>query len=166
MELSKGLNYRKHSFIDIISGILNPDFESHLEHLFNAGISWHGSNYLNNGLRSPIHFSSWALEMCFENIRRLSFPEMPSRFQSVFGWTNLSDAEKFRQAEGGRIYAIQPMDAVAVLDMNLITGSREYFGSRDGNAKAYWGGNTPQTDGYSPIYEAVMKCPVKILGVV
>jgi hypothetical protein len=56
-----------------------------------------------------------------------------------------------------------------LLDMNLIAGTKKLFagtsgaGSSSDNARAYWGGKTPEAPEYTPTIEVVMKCPVKIL---
>ena len=162
--LSKGLNFRQHSWLNILGGFMDKDFANHIETMFSEGISVHGSNYLFEGLYGDISYSSWALEMCFESIRFKEFSNRPSRLQSAFAWRDLADAQNFRKNLDCDIYAVEPLDTVAFLDMNLITGDKKLFGGAEDNAKAYWSGTKPEVQGYTPVIEVVMKCPVRILG--
>ena len=163
LDLSKGLNFHQHSWINLLGGFVDRGFVKHLEQLFEQGISKHGSNYLYHGLKDMICYSSWALEMCFEHVRYTEFTEKPSRLQSAFAWRDLAEAQKALRSNEWAIYAVQPLDAVAFLDMKLITGDRKLFGGAEDNARAYWGGKKPETPEYTPLTEVVMKCPVKIL---
>lgn len=163
LTLSKGLNYRQNSWLNLLGGFMDKDFSDHMDEMFSEGISVHGSNYLFQGLRGEFIYSSWALEMCFENVRYKYFPNKPSRLQSAFAWRDLDDAQKFRRSRDCDIYAVEPLDSVAFLDMNLITGDKKLFGGAEDNAKAYWSGTKPEAQGYMPAIEVVMKCPVRII---
>ena len=169
LNLNKGFNFFQHSWINFLGGFVDKGFLEHLDNIFLEGISEHGSNYLYQGFKGTINFPSWALEMCFESVRYKEFPDKPSRFQGAFAWRDLKDAQGFIRSIGHNnamwdIYAVEPLDAVAFLDMNLITGDTRYFGGSVCNAMAYWNGDTPEVQGYSPTIEVLMKCPVKVLG--
>jgi hypothetical protein len=116
--------------------------QEHLDALFPNGVTEHGRQYLVQA--QVIAAQEPALELLFEYVRRASFPDRPSRFQSLFGFGSLGDALRFRNdmnAERARIWRVEVSDAFRA-DMNylkLVGASAltvSYFAHR------YWSGSS------------------------
>ena len=114
-----------------------PDFalQSHIEHLFPDGLSWHGRRYLfwqntyafppQPGLYDAANLDvmrSHAIELLVEYVRRASFPEKPSRYQSLFCWSSREDADRFLSGTGGSGAALWEVEGESQFraDMNLL----------------------------------------------
>jgi len=164
LEYQKGLELRRQSTVSAIENFTSAIFFEHLTKMAGEGLSCHGTSFLlNHPNAESINFSSWALEMSFEYERVSSFKNMPSRFQSAFAWRDLEAAQQFSRRYGdGTIYVVEPLSDVAILDMNLLS-CHKYFGSAALNANAYWSGKQPLDEEYKPIYEVLMKLPVKVI---
>lgn len=116
------LNLSRHNYRQdlVFTPSLDNDYttqqvENHLLEMFPEGLSLHGWLY---ALSSPgIHLndgritidSSCAIEMLFEFIRRASFPDRPSRFQSFFAFDSLENVREFARALP--IYEMKPKSA-------------------------------------------------------
>lgn len=134
-----------------------PFLAGHVGQLFPEGVSNHGERYfLQNEAKALI--ASPMLELLFEQVRRASFPERPSRFQSMFAVETLEEALQFRSRYGGAaIYAVTA-DITFRADMSLLNGENSTLVT-SWLAHRYWDGKAGPTNAF---WEWLMKCPVKV----
>lgn len=140
--------------------------------MFPEGISYHGfhyldENYQNIGGNQP---SFYILEYELELIRKAYFPNLPSRFQSLFAIENLEEIQKWNGifSENCTIWEIEFDESNYVkLDSSLLIPSLK---ADDKNVTFspknsffygyhYWNGNISN----NPRMELLIKPPVKIL---
>ncbi|MDD1685596.1 DUF2441 domain-containing protein [Methanoregula sp.] len=119
-------------------------------------------NQICNIPRGPAQFihNIPIIELTFELIRRMEFPQLPSRFQSIFGWSTLNEAKAFRETHGNGesdIYSVKCEECIKV-DMNLLLMGGSPIGSII-LARKYWSGEA----GNNPRWEILMKPPVYII---
>ena len=85
------------------------DLEGLAHSLFPEGLTPHGKRYLFSEslvIRTPEGPAQAVphipiIELVAELVRRLHFPHNPSRFQALFAWETLQEAEHFQQEQGG-----------------------------------------------------------------
>lgn len=81
-----------------------PELQAHVDKLFPDGLSRHGERYLLQAGSLGLALEP-SMELLFEYVRRAMAPEAPSRFQSVFAFERLEDAQRF-EAEFGEGVAL------------------------------------------------------------
>lgn len=162
-----------------------------IEQYFEGGLTAHGKNYLYNvfnlseeALKNPQQFlepdtifrlvddptvgNSWVKEIVFELVRRDSYPERPSRFQSVFGARNEEELRQWRtlpavDADSGDLYRVTP-EGHFIGDSSLLDLPEEYpnpFSLSEDlkhRANQYWSGNTTK----EPVWEVLLEPAVEI----
>lgn len=118
--------------------------------LYSEGISSHGIQYLltqgivifHPGSNVPQQIAPAVpmTEAIFELIRKTEFPDKPSRFQSMFGWCDLSQARHFKAscAVDATIYEIES-DNAFIADQNLLYLGASVIGAYE-LARQYWSG--------------------------
>jgi len=137
-----------------------------IRELFPNGLSNHGRQYLydkyefvNDNFGKSYMSYMPIIEKTFELVRRISFPERPSRFESLFGWQTLEEAQNFKEKLGepnNKIYKVSTSSFFKA-DMNLL-----YAPTIAGTillAEKYWQGNA----GQNPCWEILMSAPIKII---
>jgi len=99
-----------------------------MHELFPGGVSRHGVEYfIDSGHAQPSVDTNGMIEMIAELMRRVKYPERPSRFQSLFAWQTLEDAYRFAgQSKLSRPDNANPAFAVWEVDT---MGSGEIFAS-------------------------------------
>lgn len=140
--------------------INRPELQAHLDEMFPEGVSVHGDRYFLQSSMSPT-LTDPNIEIFFEYVRRSSFPNKVSRYQSFFGSESIDDAIRFRTSHGtplDRIWKVEA-DTFHRADMNLLTKQcsilvYSYF------AHLYWMGKPGSAN---PIWEILMKPPIKII---
>lgn len=100
------------------------------------------------------------IELVFELVRKASFPSMPSRFQSVFAFETLSEAQNFKANNSkypSLIYLVEGQRSVK-LDMSLL---KIGFNAAVGIllAEKYWSGQQSEI----PEWEVLIQPPIKII---
>ena len=138
------------------------EMEEYLSHNYPDGLSRHGIKYLlekNNHQDEPIDGDT-AMEMLFEMVRMLKFPQKNSRFNSFFGFESLDGARIFREKFGkpdDPIYKIECQHYFR-MDMNwLKLGASPLKGLMF--AQNYWKGIASE----SPSWECLIKFPIQIV---
>ena len=148
-------------------------FESYEEResvvrMYPDGLSNHGKFYLMNfdirklnhfGHAEPFVWNEPMMECVFEFIRVTEFPERPSRFQSMFAWRNLADANFFigqQQLQDFHVYEVES-DSCFIGDMRLIFLSANLISSYE-MARRYWAGESSA----SPLHEVLIPLPATI----
>lgn len=132
---------------------------------FPQGITNHGGAYIAaawRGIPNQAIFAEQPLELIAELVRRLEFPAMPSRLQSLFACRSLSEAQAFRsraRAPHAKIFEVD--SAVSFVgDMQLI-----HLGSSPASClelvHKYWRGESSG----SPTFEVLLGSPVRVLSV-
>jgi hypothetical protein len=144
---------------------VEPEFlQHHVDSLFPEGISSHGDTYfLKNETQakgvSPI------IELVFEYVRRSNYSHRPSRFQSFFAFGSPKDATNFSKIYGnstGTLWEVECDDARCFkADMNILT-LRDSLLVLSYRASCYWEG-LPDPSGKTPIWEFLLKPPIKIV---
>lgn len=148
-----------------------PFDQSFLPARFPQGLSKHGQRYLINwpvltnavfavddGTFESATYYVTTLEIVFELVRRLEFPNQLSRFQSMFACRTEADLRRFATQTGsqGTIYEIET-DRFQVHDMALLRlGNAISHAWR--NASNYWCGTASDT----PLWECLIELPVNI----
>lgn len=132
--------------------------------LFPDGLSIWGFKMVNpgswiEGEPTPEQQIMLEREADFEEVRRLHFPDKPSRLQSLFGFATLDDVTRLRRIRSlhdARVWQVEAGE-VFVGDMSLYEGYT--IGHFKEVATRYWAGEkTPE-----PFFEAVMKLPVQVI---
>lgn len=135
---------------------------------FPDGLSNHGQRYLINWSVAPglvdtnmgesLTYSASTIELVFELVRRLEFPDSFSRFASFFGCRDEAELRTFaaKKNSTGTIYEVE-VGEFQVRDMSLLdlgdTNSHAWL-----NARKYWS----EADSGDPIWECLIKLPVTI----
>ena len=141
-------------------GMFCQDFIRHLEDLCQAGLSYHGISYLFRNFETSRAFRADLIlkELNLEYVRWKNKIDEPSRFQSLFAFTDKEDALKFAQDNKAypTIYEVEPLGRFFKADMNY---------SRYPNyAKQYWRGKSMCDDNdRRQIWECLLELPVKII---
>jgi hypothetical protein len=143
--------------------------QQHVDAWHPDGVTQHGETYL----LSPAHATLLdpVVELTCELVRRAEFKRAPSRFESVFGFELLSDAQAFLAEYGGpgaRIFEVEADSEPFRADMRclnirstiLVTayGSRRYWSQQPTDIHLFPGAQ-PQT----PFWELLLRPPVRVL---
>ena len=145
---------------------VNPQFlQEHVDSLFPEGLTRHGEQYLLRSTQS-LGIASPRIELLWGYVRRASFPDRPSRYQSVFGWESEEDAGRFNvqyASDNGAICELDCDEAVRA-DMTLLCGNMSalvssYF------AHLYWEGKANPDEKVEPLWEVLLRPPVRVLRV-
>lgn len=141
-------------------------FKSNILELYPDGLSYHGLTYAIIPFGDTDPRSSQEIETVFEFYRQIYFADKISRFQSFFCFQTLTEAKKFAKTNSEenhdyKIYEVEvDHDNYFIGDMNLLRGNtviNSYMYSHD-----YWSGG----HSCNPIYEVLVKPPLKILSIV
>ena len=140
------------------------DLRKHAQELFPEGMTRHGWYYLKQrhtyGAQPHFtHETSCFTDMNFEYVRRISFPNLPSRFRSIFAWETLEEAQKFRREFNCETAAVYEVDGTTFFraDMSwLLLGTQNVTGSL--LAHKYWSGLASP----NPCWEIICEAPVTI----
>lgn len=191
----------------------DEEIEKYLHENFSEGLSQHGCSYVNEACAeveiSPIFMgdmfggegvplvqiddirnvllqaNSAVIDQAFELVRRISFPELPSRLQSLFCFGSM---EELRTWDGysekeGQVFEIEASENKTLcLDMSLVKGGFDCNifskNSNDGlseksllsaahfnaqtilYANKYWSGEKSDY----PIFEHLVEYPIKVLN--
>ncbi len=101
------------------------------------------------------------LELTFELVRQLQFPQMLSRWQSLFGFKELEDAHHFKleyNAADASVWKVKTSFSTRH-DMRLLSLDND-MATVLGRAHRYWRGEAGSQD---PIWEHLLQYPVEIL---
>lgn len=147
------------------------DIEALAKAEFPNGLSPHGKRYF---LDEPLVISTSngpapyaphipIIELVVELIRRLEFPDHPSRYESLFAWETPEDATSFRDsycAGEGNLLRVEA-ECAGRYDMNqLFLG-----GTTSGSwmfARRYWNGVASAR----PCWEVLLRLPASVIEVV
>jgi|ThiBiot_500_plan_2_1041550.scaffolds.fasta_scaffold62392_1 hypothetical protein len=162
---------------DYVSCIFHPvldcfdqsDLELLVNELFPAGLTRHGKHYfLNHSLlvHTPEGIVPFVphlpvIELTVELVRRLYFPERPSRFASIFAWKSLNEAKLFQKEFGGEQILQLEADASFCGDMDLLFLGGSGVGAIQ-FAMKYWRGESSS----SPRLEYLLIPPVRVISAV
>jgi hypothetical protein len=109
-QLDCDTNYAERKFYPVSPHYSKQDLQTLIQELYPQGISSHGKQYLldqclvvkkPNGTPASVCPVVPIMELVVELIRRVSFPTLPSRFTSIFGWDTKEDAISFRTSHCG-----------------------------------------------------------------
>ena len=146
--------------LTLIKSMIDPSFMEHIARMYEQGISYHGYRYLVHPIQNKFSFSEWATEVYFEYVRYKEFPELPSRFQSIFGWKSLEQAIVFDR--DSPIFEISNETGFFIADMNLLKMSFNQH-SNEETARKYWRGERQNDDlNYVPVWEYIINNPVTV----
>jgi hypothetical protein len=142
------------------------DLQEHVDAMFPKGVTEHGRQYfVGNTVIGPVQEP--AIELLFEYVRRASFADTPSRFESVFAFNSLADAQQFRADTGAAGAAIWEVEAEPGLraDMNYLrlvgvsALTVSYFAHR------YWAGESSAPDSApEALWEYLLLPPVRVVA--
>lgn len=139
-----------------------PDLQMHVDMLFPEGVTNHGERYMLNSMTQANSING-VLDLLFEYVRRSNYRACPSRFQSIFGFDSIEQANQFRNKYGkpnDLIWEIESNNAFKA-DMNLLTLGTSLL-VLSYNAHRYWQGI--QSD--DPFWEYLLIPPIKVVQVV
>ncbi|MFV8762071.1 hypothetical protein ACNSO7_27110 [Yersinia enterocolitica] len=143
--------------------------QTHALSRFDNGVSRHANNLFFNSninlVQSEAGCSS-IIEILLEERRRASFPEKPSRFQSIFACSTIQGVAWFRGSSkcpiDTPIFEVYASTGWHRGDMNLLNMNctpTEFSYRLD----LYWQGITYKAwDNYSPFWEIVIPLPARI----
>lgn len=137
-----------------------PFLQKHVDGLFPDGVTLHGDRYLLDA-GSNLQVINPTLELVWEYARRTHRPDAPSRYQSVFAWETLTDAERFRVEYGipqAVIWEVEAHEAFRA-DMHLLAGHTALLASHC--AVRYWNGEA--NFDVAPLWELLLRPPVQVL---
>ncbi len=165
--LSEGatLDLTKHTDMD------PPTLQGHVDGLFPDGVTRHGDFYFL-GSHSQSQAIEPNIELIYEYVRRACFPEVPSRFQSVFACATLDEAKRFRDSPdwsgtGAPIWKVATPHAGHRVDMTLLTHGLSIL-MLSYRAHRYWSGapnnmhefGVPRVE---PFWELLLRPPVTVI---
>lgn len=117
--------------------------------MFPDGLSHHGEYYFFS-LEPACSKPEFMIELLFEQVRRLTHPERPSRFQSMFAVDSIEKAQEFIarcRADSARIFEISGTTEFKA-NMNLLHSNHpslatswyaeQYWAGNDGGHPAFW----------------------------
>ena len=139
-----------------------PYLQAHVDQLFPDGLSIHGKRYLIDP-DSRGNLPSAAIELLFEHVRRASFSECPSRFQSFFACTSIEDAHEFRKSYGNESVSIFEI----YTENEFFKGNMRLLDNNQTNlvcsylAHEYWTGN-PGPSELVGLTEVLLNLPVTV----
>ncbi len=145
---------------------------------FTSGLSTHGIKYFAENFKSILSsddLNSYDIELFFEFIRQLHFPNKLSRFQSIFTVQEIAQLEKWGQLKVGNYQIVKlkvehnnysTHDASFLNRSTLVNKNNPgYFkfspGSYLDNAFNYWNGSMSS----DPKVELLIKPPVKVVEI-
>jgi hypothetical protein len=146
--------------------------QNHVDSLFQRGVSNFGERYFLNPTSKPFGID-WdnrriieenAIEILFEYVRRSHFSTMPSRFESIFAFESVENANKFitkfvkNPSNRGTLWEVEGNDYVK-LDMNFLSLGNSIL-CASYNAHKYWRG---EESGSEQTWEILLKPPVKVI---
>lgn len=146
--------------------ITAPSLNPFNDQTFAEGLSKHGELYhLQFGIYNQQNIPAGAIEYSLELVRRLQFPDKPSRLQSMFACEHLDHAKHFRGTSGSKISA--PIfevnsDNYHRGDMNLINAgcNMAEFHRR---MVSYWQGESYAIEeNYEAFWEIIIPLPATI----
>lgn len=134
------------------------DLQEIVNEMFPNGVSYHGNAYFLN--KPNIMDTSQDIELTFELVRRYKYPDKLSRFESFFAIDKTNIIPMINRLKCNinniRIYEVEA-DIYSKHDMNLLIKSSNIVNTA--LAELYWKGETI----FEPLYEYLLKPPVKIL---
>lgn len=139
------------------------DFIQVLNMLAPGGLSPHGLVYCTNPSALAAD-KSVAIDLSLELFRRSFFASKPSRYQSVFAWDNLEDAQAFRE----KLLPEFPncvINEVSTASDNIHRGDMSILANNTTNLvytdilRLYWSSFTFRDD---PLWEYVLPLPVTV----
>jgi hypothetical protein len=158
--LAEGAVIRRVSYTDVEPASL----QVHVDEMFPNGVTAHGERHFVASQALPIQ--ERGIELLFEYVRRAHFPERPSRFESVFAFDTLSNAQRFRDEFGTPDAVIWEIQAERMFraDMNYLrfvdhsTLRDSYYAHR------YWSGESSTPDfGQPPSWEILLETPAETI---
>ena len=160
-------DYTSCSFYPVQDHFHRSDLEALVDELFPGGMTRHGKQYL---LSEPLVIRTQQgplpavphipmIELISELVRRLLFPERPSRLTALFAWESLDEAIRFRnETGGGKIYHVEANEIFRG-DMKLLLLGGSGVGAVQ-FARKYWrGDSSPQ-----PRWEYLLVPPVRVIA--
>jgi len=140
---------------------LTKDFSTEVteNEYFKEGISSHGVHYY----LFDVNNNDYAIDIIFEYERMINFPNKLSRYQALFAFDINSAVDFIKQKElNDNFYKIYEIEAECYErhNMNLVRGWSHCVISKW--AKLYWGDEADPNKEREPIYEYLVKLPVKI----
>jgi hypothetical protein len=157
-------------FFPIQDVFTRDDLESLARELFPGGLTKHGKRYLLDEclvIRTPQGPAPQVphipmIELASELVRRLSFPQLPSRLQALFAWASYDEALAFQRESGGSgtIYEVEA-DKYFRGDMRLLYLGGSGIGAWH-YAMKYWRGEASPT----PRWEYLLVPSVRVLRAV
>lgn len=152
--------------LDVRTRCTVDDIQQHLQAAYPYGLSPHGRRYLSR----PTRFvdigdceyvpSNPVIELAYELVRQIKFPDLPSRFTSIFGWATLGEALLFKLTHGStddRIYRVSCVNSLRV-DMNMVHLGRN-LAATSLLAERYWRGEASEI----PQWEVLLQGPIEVI---
>ncbi|MFQ6246877.1 hypothetical protein ACLMPP_20690 [Yersinia enterocolitica] len=145
--------------------------QTHTLSRFSNGVSRYANNLFYNNhinlVQSNKKFNS-VIEMLLEERRNTSFPEKPSRFQSIFACSTIQGAAWFRGFSkcpiDTPIFEVYASTGWHRGDMNLLNMNCTPV-ELSHRLDLYWQGATYEMwEGYAPFWEIVIPLPARIGG--
>lgn len=145
------------------SDVMPQELQKHVNGLFPQGVTSHGERYILRG-KTPAKGVEPIIELLFEYVRRSQFSFRPSRFQSLFAFGTLEDAEAFKNhpkygKPNSLIWKVEADNAFKA-DMNLLH-LRGSLLRASYNAHRYWSG-LPNVE-EPPWWEYLLIPPIKVI---
>lgn len=124
-------------------------------------------NLTNKNSNNPeYHWNSYLIDVLYEYERLASFPDMPSRFQSIFASKTLAEAESWKELlriPNSKIYELEfSHENYTQVDSNFLKCQINRFdlSSIQNSAAMYWSGEMKKQKFSLP--ELIIKLPVQL----
>jgi len=159
-------NFHSCRFFPVQDHFTRQDLERLVQELFPEGLTQHGKRYLLDECLviptphgpAPQVPNIPMVELICELVRRLSFPNLPSRLQALYAWASPDEALAFqREFGGGTIYEVEG-DQYFRGDMNLLYLGGSGIGAWQ-FAMKYWSGDASP----APRWEYLLVPPVRVV---
>ena len=143
--------------LNIYQDISPPELAVHVKDLFPDGVSIHGEQYFLSNKAQAMAVDPM-LELLFEQVRRTTQPERPSRLQSMFAVETLDQARLFQSEFGGSaIYKVNS-NVTFRANMRLLNAGNSNLAT-SWFAHLYWKGEAGPINLF---WEYILKCPVHV----
>lgn len=153
-------------FFPVQDHFTREDLERLVLELFPGGLTRHGKRYLLDEclvIATPQGPAPQVphipmIELACELVRRISFPELPSRLQALFAWQSRDEALAFQRESGsGTIYEVEA-DKFFRGDMKLLYLGGSGIGAWH-FAMKYWTAEASPT----PRWEYLLVPPIRVI---
>lgn len=163
LRLRPGMTLQRRRHTDVDPQVL----QQRVDAWFPDGVTDHGERYLLRG--GPLHVDPFT-ELTCELVRRAEFHQAPSRFESIFAWATMPEAQAFasaHQSASAPIFELETDDEPFRADMRCLNARQSILVAAYA-AHRYWSQQPNDVVLFSgqaqpPAWELLLRPPVRVV---